>query len=77
MRLGRAVEPRPVLRNIQRTNTTSFVTIGAALGQTVVLAESPDLRAWTPAATNVVFTNPFTVGTSSALAMGYFRAGIQ
>jgi hypothetical protein len=77
MRLGRVNEPRPFLRSIQRTNTTSSVTVTAALGQTVVLSASPDLRTWTPAATNVVFTNPVTIGSSSALPARYFRAGIQ
>jgi hypothetical protein len=77
MRLGRVNEPRPFLRSMQHTNTTSSVSLTAALGQTVVLSASPDLRAWTPAATNVVFTNQFTVGTSSALPVRYFRAGIQ
>jgi hypothetical protein len=77
MRLGRVVEPRPVMRGIQRTNSTSSVTMAGGLGQTVVLSGSPDLRAWTPAATNVVFTNPFTVGTSSGLPVRYFRAEIQ
>ena len=77
MRLGRVNEPRPMLRGIQRTNTTASVTVAAALGQTVVLSAAPDLRAWTPAATNVAFTNLFTVGTTSLLPVRYFRAEIH
>jgi hypothetical protein len=57
MRLGRVNEPQPVLRSIQRTNTTSSVTVAAAPGQRVVLSASPDLRGWTPIVTNVMFTN--------------------
>lgn len=77
MRLGRVNEPQPWLRNIQRTNTAFFVAITAAPGQTVVLSASTDLRAWTPVATNLVFTNQFSVGTTSSLPVRYFRAGIQ
>ena len=77
MRLGRVNEPRPFLSSIQHTNTTSSVILTAALGQTVVLSASSDLRAWTPIATNVVFAEQFTVGTSSSTPVRYFRAGIQ
>ena len=55
MRLGRVVEPRPVLRGIQRTNTVSSVTLTPLWAKRSCLSGSPDLRAWTPAATNVVF----------------------
>jgi hypothetical protein len=77
MRLGRVVEPRPFLRSIQRTNTTSSVTVTAALGQTVVLSASPDLRAWTPAATDVVFSSQVAIGTTSSAPVRYFRAEIH
>jgi hypothetical protein len=76
MRLGRVNEPRPLLCGIQRTNTTASVTVSAAPGQTVVLSASPDLRAWTPIATNVAFTNQFALGSTSSAPVRYFRAGI-
>jgi hypothetical protein len=74
MRLGRVNEPQPVLRSIQRTNTTSSVSINAAPGQRIVLCASPDLRGWTPVATNVMFTNQCSLGETSAAAVRYFRA---
>jgi photosystem II stability/assembly factor-like uncharacterized protein len=77
MRLGRVKEPQPTLLGIQRTNTTCLVSVAAALGQTVVLSASPDLRAWTPAATNVVFASQFTVGATSSAPVRYFRAEIR
>jgi hypothetical protein len=70
-------EPKPVLRSIQRINTTSSVTITAALGQRVILSTSPDLRAWTPIATNVMFTNQLTLGEASSAAVRFFRAEVR
>jgi hypothetical protein len=77
MRLGRVNEPKPWLSGIQWSNSLSLVTVAAALGQTVVLSASPDLRAWTPFATNVVFTSPFSAGTTSSSPARYFRAAAQ
>jgi photosystem II stability/assembly factor-like uncharacterized protein len=77
MRLGRVNEPKPVLRNIQRTNTTASVTVTAAPGQRVILSASPDLRVWTPIATNVMFTNQLTLGDTSSTAARFFRAEVR
>ena len=77
MRLGRVIEPRPFLRSIQRTNTTSSVTVTGAPGQRVVLSASPDLRAWTPIGTNVMFTNQFTLGDTSSTVVRFFRAEVR
>ncbi|MCX6928193.1 MAG: hypothetical protein NT154_34035, partial [Verrucomicrobia bacterium] len=77
MRLGRVNEPKPLLRGIQRTNTTASVTVTAAPGQTVVLSASPDLRTWTQVATNVVYANPFTLGATASDLMRFFRAEIH
>ncbi len=76
MRLGRVSEPKPVLR-IQRTNLTSSVTVTAASGQRVVLSTSPDLRAWTPIGTNVMFTNQLTFGDVSSAPIRFFRAEVR
>jgi hypothetical protein len=77
MRLGRVNEPRPVLRSIQRTNTTSSVSINAAPGQRVVLSVSPDLRGWTPIGTNVMFTNQCILGETFSASVRYFRAEVR
>jgi hypothetical protein len=77
MRLGRVNEPQPLLRSIQRTNTSSSVTVAAAPGQRVVLSASPDLRAWTAIAKNVMFTNQCILGETSAAAVRYFRAEVR
>ena len=77
LRLGRVSEPRPVLSRIQRTNTTSSVTIGAALGQRIVLSASPDLRAWTPLATNVLFTNQISLSDTSTAPARFYRAEVR
>jgi hypothetical protein len=77
MRLGRVNEPRPFLRSIQRTNTTSSVTVTAALGQTVVLSASPDLSVWTPIGTNVMFTNQFSLSDTSSAVVRFFRAEVR
>jgi hypothetical protein len=77
MRLGRVNEPKPLLRSIQRTNTTSSIAITAAPGQRVVLSASPDLRAWTPIETNVMFTNPFTLSETSSAVVRFFRAEVR
>ena len=77
LRLGRVNEPRPLLRSIQRTNTTSSVTVAAAPGQRVVLSASPDLRAWTPIGTNVMFTNQFILWETSSAASRFYRADVR
>ena len=77
MHLGRVTEPQPLLRSIQRTNTASSVTFAAAPGQRIVVSASPDLCAWTPLATNVMFTDQGTVGETSSSAMRYFRAEVR
>jgi hypothetical protein len=77
MRLGRVNEPRPLLRSIQRTNTTSSVTVTAAPGQRIVLSSSPDLRAWTPIGTNVMFTNQFILWETSSAASRFYRAEVR
>ena len=76
MRLGRVNEPQPVLLGLQRTGSNSVFTVAAAPGQTLVLSASPDLLAWTPFATNVMFTNRVTVGESSSAPVGFFRAEV-
>jgi hypothetical protein len=77
MRLGRVNEPRPLLRSIQRTNTTSSVTVTGMPGQRVILSASPDLRAWAPVATNIMFTKQFTLGDTSPAAVRFFRAEVR
>jgi hypothetical protein len=77
MRLGRVIEPKPLLRGIQRTNTTSTVTVTAAPGQRVVLSASPDLRGWTPIATNVMFTTQWILGETSPASSRFFRAELR
>ena len=77
MRLGRVNEPRPSLGGIQRINTTSSVTVTAALGQRVVLSASPDLLTWTPIGTNVMFTSQFSQSDTSSAAVRYFRAEVR
>jgi hypothetical protein len=77
MRLGRVTEPKPVLSAITATNTMLSITVAAAPGQTVVLSASTDLHAWAPFATNMVFTSPFAVSTTSSAPARYFRAGTQ
>jgi photosystem II stability/assembly factor-like uncharacterized protein len=76
LRLGRVIEPRPML-GFQRTNATSTVTVTAASGQRVVLSFSPDLSVWTPVATNVMFTNAFSFGEVSSASTRYFRAEVR
>jgi hypothetical protein len=76
MRLGRVVEPRPVL-TLQRTNATSFVTVGAAAGQKVVLSVSSNLNLWTPVATNIMFNTQFSFGEVSSESIGFFRAELR
>ena len=77
MRLGRVNEPQPLLLGLQRTGTNSVLTVAAAPGQTVLLSASPDLLAWAPFATNVMFTNRVTVGeSSSSTATRFFRAEV-
>ena len=76
MRLGRVTEPQPVL-SVVRTNTTSTVKLAAAAGQRIILSMSPDLSTWTPVATNVMFTSPFTFGDGSSTATRFFRAEVR
>ncbi len=77
MRLGRVNEPRPCVRVIQRTNTTSSVTVTAALGQRVVLSASPDMRAWAPVATNIMLTGQITLRDTSSTAARFFRGEVR
>ncbi len=77
MRLGRVQEPRPSLQNLQRNGTSSTITLTAAPGQKVVLAASPDLRTWTPAATNVMFTSRFIFSEKSPAPTRYYRAEVH
>ena len=77
LRLGRVNEPRPLLRSLLRTNTTSSLTVTAALGQRVVLSASPDLHAWTTIGTNVMFTNQFILWETSSAASRFYRADVR
>jgi len=76
MRLGRINEPKPIL-HVQRTNSTSSVTVTAALGQRVALSASPDLITWTPVVTNLMFINQFNYGDSSQSSSRFFRAELR
>ncbi len=76
LRLGRIIEPKPALR-FQRTNTISFVTVDAALGQRVILSVSPDLSTWAPVATNVMFTNEVIFGDVSSASTRFYRAEVR
>jgi hypothetical protein len=75
MRLGRISEPRPVL-SLRRTNSTSTITLSAALGQKVILNASSNLQSWTPLATNVIYTTPITIPDTSPASTRYFRASV-
>jgi hypothetical protein len=77
MRLGRTIEPQPKFLNVQRTNTSSLLTLSAAPGQKVVVSASPDLTNWTPIATNVIYTNRIIVSDSSTASPRFFRAAVQ
>jgi hypothetical protein len=76
MRLGRTVEPRPVLRSLQRTNGLSWVSVDAAPGQAVVMAASTNLRDWVAVSTNVMFTNRMSLGVPGSAGMQFFRGRI-
>jgi photosystem II stability/assembly factor-like uncharacterized protein len=75
MRLGRVIEPKPSLR-LQKTNLISSLTVTAAPGQRVVLSASPNLGAWTPLSTNVMFTGQWNFGETSAAGVRFFRADV-
>jgi hypothetical protein len=75
MRLGRVVEPRPVL-GLKRTNSISTLSVSAALGQHVVVSASSDLKNWTPLATNVMYTNQIVVGETFGASPRFFRAAV-
>ncbi len=77
MRVGRLAEPKPILKNIQHTNTTTSVTIAGAFGQRLVLSASPDLSAWTPIGTNVMYSSQYTFGDTSGGSPRFFRAEVQ
>ena len=76
MRLGRIIEPQPLLGRLQRNGGTSILTVSAALGQTVRVSASRDLIAWIPFATNVMFTNRVTAVESSSDIFRFFRAEV-
>ena len=77
MRLGRISEPRPQLTKLQRTGSLSTVTVSAALGQKVVISTSSNPLSWTPVATNLTYTNQFSVTDTSAASPRFFRAAVQ
>jgi len=77
MRRGRINEPRPAFLSIQRSNTTSSLTLSAAAGQRIVVSASSDLQNWTPIATNVIYSSPITVTNVSNVSPRFFRATIQ
>jgi hypothetical protein len=76
MRLGRVVEPRPVL-SFQRSGSSSSVTVTGGPGQKIVLSVSPDLNTWTSVATNVMFSDHFSFGESSSDTTRFFRAEVR
>ena len=76
LRLGRLTEPQPRLR-LQRANPVSSLTIDAAAGQRIVLASALNLSAWTPIATNLMFTGQFTVEDPAAAAARFYRAEVR
>jgi photosystem II stability/assembly factor-like uncharacterized protein len=77
MRLGRVIEPRPLVKNVQRTNSTASVRFTAALGQRVILSASPGLQVWSAIATNVVYTNPVTVTEPAPASTRFYRAELR
>jgi len=77
MRLGRVIEPRPVLSGPQMAGPSLTLTVAAAAGQTVVLSASPDLLNWTPFSTNVMYTNRVTVGDATSATTRFFRAEVR
>jgi photosystem II stability/assembly factor-like uncharacterized protein len=76
-RLGRAVEPKPVLRNLQRNGSTTRLTFEAAPGQRIVLLSSPDMRSWTRIATNSVFTSTVDFEETSSAPSRFYRAEVN
>ena len=77
MRLGRVSEPKPVLLGIQKTGATTFINVAAAPGQRIALSASPDLSAWSPVATNIVFTGQVEFEDLSSNAVRFYRAGVN
>jgi photosystem II stability/assembly factor-like uncharacterized protein len=77
MRLGRGTEPRPILRSLQRTNTSSSLSVVAAPGQRIVLSASANLQTWSPIATNFMFTSQFDFGEVSPATARFFRAEVR
>jgi hypothetical protein len=75
MRLGRINEPQPVL-NLQRTNSTSSLSVTAAAGQNVVVSASSNLLTWTAFATNVMYTNRIIFTDNSSNTARFFRAAV-
>jgi hypothetical protein len=53
------------------------VTVAAAPGQKIVLSASLDLSAWTPIATNVMFSNQVIFGDVTPASLRYFRAEVR
>jgi hypothetical protein len=77
MRLGRVIEPRPLLFGPQMGGSGPTLTIAAAPGQTVVVSASQDLLNWTPFSTNVMYSNQVTVGDATSATTRFFRAEIR
>ena len=77
MRLGRVSEPKPVLLGILKTGVTTLINVAAAPGQRIVLSASPDLNAWSPAATNIMFTGQVEFEDRSSNAVRFYRAGVN
>jgi len=77
MRLGRLVEPRPLIRSLERTNATSWVAVSGVPGQRIRLSSSPDLTTWHPVATNFLFTDRLTFRNNSTGSAVFFRAEIR
>jgi hypothetical protein len=76
IRLGRIVEPRPVLA-FQRTNSTSSITVSAAPGQRIVLSMADTLNGWVPAVTNMMFNRQFTFEDVSSHSTRFYRAEVH
>lgn len=76
-RLGRIQEPRPALTSLQRSNAVTSVTCRAAPGQNLVISASSDLAAWSPIATNLMFSDTLTVRETTPAEQRFFRAEVK
>ncbi len=74
LRLGRKVEPAPVVRSFGVE--PGALRVGAAHGQRVVTSVSPDLLSWQEVATNLSFADAVDVAVDAAPAVRFYRSAV-